>query len=801
MPLKVGELFAEFGGKDSGFTKMCDSAQSKMESVGKKISSVGKGLAVSVTAPLAAVGTAAFTAGSKFEASMSQVAATMGMTADEVRNGSGTFKLLEDAAKDAGKTTAFSASEASDALNYLALAGYSAEQATTALPKVLNLASAGNLDLAYASDLVTDSMSSLGLEMSEMDSFMDKMAKTSQKSNTNVAQLGEGFLTVGGTAKALKGGVTEASTVLGIFADNGIKGAEGGTSLRNVILSLSAPTDKAATALETLGVETKDAEGNLRPLNEVFNDLGGSLDGLGTAERAEVLSSIFNKVDLKSVNALIANSGERFDELSGYVDDAKGACQEMAETQLANLQGQLTILKSGLEAASIKIYEALLPAFEGIVGKVQSLVDWFTTLDDSQVESIVKWAAIAASIAPVLLAVGKVVSIGGKLVSGIGTLSNMVSGFIPMLQSVGAVIGGISAPILIVVGAIAAFTAAIIYCWNTNEEFRDALIEVWDEVKEFLSATWNLIKATAEVVFNALKAFWSEWGGQITKVFTTTFDLIGAVFQTAVTLIGNILKIFTAAFKGDWEGCWTAVKELFVQAWEGIKAIGETFFRALEASIGVMLSLIGSAWTSAWNSIKSFFSNIWTSMLNTITTMKQNVVSKVQELARGIVQAIKDLPKEAANIAGHFITGMANGIKNGISSVVNAAKDMAGKVVSSTKNMLGIHSPSRVMMELGEFTGQGFKVGLEDTQDMIANAAANLLDPEDFKIPDVTQDLDFTQQADLEGAGTSSVTNYYTMEFNIESGDSMDEEALATRISRKIQQQIDRNNRGGGIVY
>lgn len=162
--------------------------------------------------------------GSEFEASMSQVAATMGMSAEEVANGCEAFVMLEDAAKQAGATTMFSASQSAEALNYLALAGYTAEEACTALPKVLNLAAAGGLDLAYASDLVTDSMSALGLEMDELDSFMDKMAKTAQKSNTSVAQLGEATLTVGGTAKTLAGGVTEMNTALGILADVGIKG-------------------------------------------------------------------------------------------------------------------------------------------------------------------------------------------------------------------------------------------------------------------------------------------------------------------------------------------------------------------------------------------------------------------------------------------------------------------------------------------------------------------------------------------------------------------------------------------------
>lgn len=226
MALKVGELFAEFGGKDTGFSSMCDTVQGRFESVSKSLTSIGKSLAVGVTTPIAGIGTAAFKAGSEFDSSMSQVAATMGMTADDVRNGSAEFTMLSDAAKKAGSTTAFSASQASEALNYLALAGYSATESCDALPKVLNLAAAGNMDLGTTSDMVTDSMAALGLEMSDLDSFMDKMAITSSKSNTSVEQLGNAILTVGGTAKMLSGGVTEMNTALGILADNGVKGAK-----------------------------------------------------------------------------------------------------------------------------------------------------------------------------------------------------------------------------------------------------------------------------------------------------------------------------------------------------------------------------------------------------------------------------------------------------------------------------------------------------------------------------------------------------------------------------------------------
>lgn len=308
--------------------------------------------------------------GKSFEASMSQVTATMGLT-----TASEEYEVLSAAAKEMGATTKYSATQAGEALNYLALAGYSAENSVKALPTVLNVAAAGGIDLAYASDMITDSMSALGLEMSDLTDFSDKLAKTSQKSNTSVAQLGEAILTVGGTAKSLAGGVDELNTMLGLIADNGIKGAEGGTALRNIILSLSAPTDTAAAALKELNVQAFDSEGNLRELSDVFGDLNTALAPLTDEEKTQFLNKIFNKVDLKAVNALLGTTSTRFDELRGYIEDCDGAAAQMAETMSDNLEGDMQILNSSLEAVGVSTYEKFSGPMREAVQEITGIFD------------------------------------------------------------------------------------------------------------------------------------------------------------------------------------------------------------------------------------------------------------------------------------------------------------------------------------------------------------------------------------------------------------------------------------------
>ena len=357
---------------DSGFEK---GISSLTVAAGTAIGNIASSMVSAISSAVAEIPAKMVEVGSSFEASMSQVAATMGITSAAAE-----FDVLSDAAKEMGEATKFSASQAGEALNYLALAGYDAEKAVNALPTVLNVAAAGGMELAAASDMVTDAMSALGLETSQMADFSDKLAVTAQKSNTSVAQLGEAILTVGGTAKNLAGGVTEMNTVLGILADNGIKGAEGGTALRNVILSLTAPTSKAAGVIDDLGLAVFDNEGKMRSLQDIVYDLNDALSTMTDADKSQVLSDIFNKVDLKSVNALLGTSMERFDELSGYIDNCTGAAADMAVTMDDNLKGDLTIMQSALEGLGIAAYEKFQTPMRDAV---QSVTEDIGTLSQS----------------------------------------------------------------------------------------------------------------------------------------------------------------------------------------------------------------------------------------------------------------------------------------------------------------------------------------------------------------------------------------------------------------------------------
>lgn len=327
---------------------------------GKVIGAAAVAATAAATAAVVGFGKDAVNTGMEFDSAMSQVAATMGVSVDEIQN-------LRSYAMDMGAKTAFSATQAAAALNYMALAGYDADTSMSMLPNVLNLAAAGGIDLAYASDMVTDASSALGLSIDETTTMVDQMAAASSSSNTSVQQLGEAFLKIGATARNVKGGTQELSTVLGVLADNGIKGSEGGTHLRNMLLSLQSAAEDGVVDFGDFNVQLYDADGNMRSLIDVIGDMQDGMEGMTQEAKDAMISGVFNKTDLASINALLGTSKERFEELGAAIEDCAGAAQQMADTQLDNLAGDITLFESALEGAKIVISDSLTPSIREFV--------------------------------------------------------------------------------------------------------------------------------------------------------------------------------------------------------------------------------------------------------------------------------------------------------------------------------------------------------------------------------------------------------------------------------------------------
>lgn len=674
----------------------------KLKTVGDNISSAGQKM-LPVTAAVTGLGTAAVTTAANFESSMSQVQATMGVTKDAMSTVDGqsvnTMDTLSELAKKMGAETAFSAKECADALNYLALAGYDTQQMCDTLPTVLNLAAAGDIDLASASDMVTDAMSALGMGVDESTKMVDQMAKTASSTNTSVAQLGEGILTIGATAKSIKGGTAELNTALGILANNGIKGAEGGTHLRNVILSLQNPTDKAAAQMDALGVSVYDSNGNMRSLNDILGDLNKSMDGMTSADKANIIATIFNKTDLASVNALLANTGDTWDSLQNSITNSAGAAQQMADTQLDNLQGQITILKSALEGLAISFGELLMPAIKQIVDWIQKFVDWLNSMDEGTKKVIVTVALLAAAIGPVLIVIGKVISAVGTIMTVVPKIASAISKVKTAFAALNVTM--LANPIVLIIAAITALVAAFIYLWNTNEGFRQFWIDLWEGIKQAVITAWNAITSFLSTAWESILSLaQTVWGG-ISGFFTTLWEGIKGVFTSAWEAISGVMTTIWNTITSIWQSIYDTISPLL----EAFRYLFETIFEAIRILIERALTAISQKISEIWNGIVTFL----TPILETIKNIFQTVWTAIQTVITTVLTAIKNVVITIWNAIKTAVTTVLNAIKGVVSSVWNSIKSVVSTVMNTIKNTVSSIWNS-VKSAVGSIIGQIYNV-------------------------------------------------------------------------------------------
>lgn len=580
-------------------SKAGDKTRKSIEKFGNGVASAGAKMTAAVTVPIVGAGTACVKAAADFESGMSQVQATMGITRDATTELNGetvnTMDALGALAKEMGKTTKFSASEAADAINNMAMAGYNVQKTYDTLPTVLSLASAGNLELDYATQLVANGMAVMGENCQSAQQMADMMAVTASNAYGSVADFGEGLLVAGGQASVCGQSMEDTFTALGILGDAGIQGSEGGTALRNTLKNLYQPTDKAAKTLRRLGIQTSDSEGNLLSMQDVLQQLNGAMSDMNDAEISTTMAEIFDTRTIAAASALLGNADDRWNSLretiSGASDmyDGQGAAAGMAATQLDNFEGRVTILKSSLEGLAISFGEILLPYVEKGVKKIQELVDKFNSMDDTQKENVVRLLATAAAIGPVLLGIGKLISFMSTL---FGAVSKVRGAFQAVSQAGGvvkAVLAGMTAPIGIVVAAIAAIIAII-----------GVVVTHFDMFKEAGSRVMGYVGAAVGHLQSAFSGLMGVVGPVISKIsdllavvlvgafegagatIAVIIDAIAVVIEGITSIISGAVNLVSAVLSGDWTAAWNAAQQVV----EGV-------FGVLTGIVEGFLSLIG----------------------------------------------------------------------------------------------------------------------------------------------------------------------------------------------------------------
>ena len=675
----------------------------KLQSAGKSMTSAGSTFTKTVTTPVLGLGTAAVKVTSDFESAMSKVSAISGATG-------GDLDALSKKAQEMGAKTKFSATESAEAFTYMAMAGWKTEDMLSGIDGIMSLAAADGLDLATTSDIVTDALTAFGLSASDSGHFADVLAKASSNANTNVSMLGESFKYAAPVAGALGYSAEDTAIALGLMANAGIKGSQGGTALRGSLTRLIKPTDEAAVLMEQYGLSMTNADGSMKSLGEVMNMLRDKLGGLTEAEQAQVAAQIFGQEAMSGMLAIINASDSDYAKLTDAIYDADGAAQQMADTMLDNLSGQLTLLKSALEGLAIQFGEILMPYIKQFVTWLQNLTQKLQELTPEQKEQIVKWAAIAAAIGPVLMVLGKLTSSVGSIITTFGKIPGAIAKAKSAFTAVSAAIGGISAPVVAVVAVIGVLIAAFANLWKTNEEFRNKMTAIWDGIKsKFESFAQGIVDRLNALGFDfenfgeVVKAIWDGFCSLLAPIFEGVFNQISVILGSVLDALTGIFDVFIGIFTGNWDQAWQGVKEIFGAVWDLIKGTFESWVMAFKGIADTVLGWFGTTWDETWTNIKQFFVDIW----NGITSFFSNIISSIKMAVSNFITTI-------INFFAQLPTNIANFITNAYNSVVTWVSNMVAKAREMGQNFLNA--------VVSFFTNLPYKVGY-----FIGNTLTNII--------------------------------------------------------------------------
>lgn len=651
-----------------------DEYAAKAEKVGGTLTSVGQKL-LPLSTSIAGLGVAAVKTTADFDSEMSKVSAISGATGTDLDK-------LRGKAREMGAKTKFSASEAAQGMQYMAMAGWKTQDMMDGLEGIMNLAAASGEDLASTSDIVTDALTAFGLSAKDSSHFSDILAAASSNANTNVSMMGETFKYAAPVLGSLGYTAEDAALAIGLMANAGIKSSQAGTSLRGAITNLAKPTDTVAAAMDKYGISLTDSSGKMLSLRELMEQLRQKLGGLSEAEQAQAAAALFGKNAMSGMLAIINGSDKDFEKLAGAIDNCDGSSEKMANTMNDNLQGQITILISQLQELAISFGEILMPKIRDIVTHIQNFVDKLNAMDEGQKETILRIGMFVAALAPMLMGLGKVITFSANVSRALGTLSAglvKAGGFSGVFTKA---LGLITSPAAIVVGAIAAITAVIIHLWNTNEDFRNTITAIWQKIKDAfttfaagISERLSALGITFSDVTSAIKTIWDGFCNLLAPVLEAAFNTIAIALQTAFNVILGIWDVFSAVFSGDWSGAWEAVKGIFSSVWDGLKEYFSTIIGAVKGVANVFLGWFGTNWETVWNGVKTFFEGIW------------NGISSFFE---GIWNGISTFCTTVWNGIVTNVTAFCTTVHDTISTIFNAVKDVVSNVWETIKNVVQV---------------------------------------------------------------------------------------------------------------
>lgn len=705
-----------------------DEYAEKAGKVGQAVQTAGQHM-MKVTTAIGGVAAASVTVAANFEQQMSKVQAISGATAEDTDR-------LTESARQWGRDTKYSATEAGEAFEYMALAGWKTDDMLEGIGGILNLAAASAMDLGTASDIVTDYLTAFGLSAKDAGKFADEMAYAMSHSNTTTEALGEAYKNCAATAASMGYSVEETTAVLMTMANAGVKGGEAGTALNAIMTRLATDTKGCATELAKYGVEVYDAQGNMNSLSSILTGVRGVWNNLTDEQQANLAKTIAGTNQFSALQTIMSGlsdeaiaSGMSFSDYAEALQKCDGTASDMAATMQDNFIGRLTQLKSKLEDIGITVGNTLLPFMEKAAAKIGELADKFAALTPQQQETILKIAGVVAAIGPLLITVGKLIEASGTVSKGIG---KVVGKLAEMGTTAGGATGGMSvlkgaltaitSPVGIAIAAIAGITAVVVTLWKTNEDFRNKITEIWNRIKsvftefgQHITDKLNSLGFDFENFGEVVKAIWEGFCNVLAPIIEGVFNNIAIFIETTLNVITGVFDLFVSLFTGDWSGAWDAVKGIFESVWNGLKEYISNILNTIKGVADAFLGLFGTSWDEVWNSIKTTFENIWNGIVsffsgildgivntvttvwtaisttvsnvwNTISTKIQTTLQTIQNIITTVWSAVSSVFTTVWTAISTTVSNVVNSIKNTITNVFNAVKTTVSNIFNNVKS-------------------------------------------------------------------------------------------------------------------
>ena len=641
-----------------------------------------------------------------FEQGLSNVQAVSQATAEELA-------ILRDEAKRLGAETAWSAVQVTEAQTLLAQAGFTVQETIAALPGLLDMASAEGMDLADATDIAAGTLRAFGLAAEEATHVADVLALSATATNSDIAGLGEAMKYVGPAANALGVDLEQTAAAIGMLSNANIKGSQAGTTLRAALTRLAKPSSEAAKLMSALGFEAFDAHGNMLPLDQVIRNLQTSTAALTSEQRANAMATIFGQEAMSGMLALVEQGPDALKELTDSLYNADGAAKQMAETKLDNLAGAITILQSAVEGMKIELGERLAPYARQFVDwltpKIPIITDKIVELVDRAQEfatraypAVKEFISGLKNMLPYIAGIGSAIAtikIGNKIQSGIKAFTQMKDLFsqtVVQAGGVGKALSLLMGPVGVAALVIGGLVTGFILAYKNSEAFRNKVHELKDS---FLNFIQPIISTVLPVIQNVGSAFMALVNAVIPFVMAG-LELLMGVFKVLWTnVLQPIATYIAGVFSDVIQTAFTVIGSVVTTVVETISGILSGLSSILSGIADFIVGIFTGNWEQAWEGIKGITSG---------------AIEVVKSIFSGLFDFLKDIPGHMLEIGKNIMKGLANGIKTAISIPVNAIKNVGKSIVDGVKGALKIKSPSRVMIEYGEFTTEGLAKGIED---------------------------------------------------------------------------------------